>query len=131
MGKVVLTRSCDPVEGTVVAVVTTVVPVVAGPVVGVAGGVDASIDVWIRVSACESLLQPAIIGRQDPADVGPFQWNDKPPWHWWTAGRKGFNAWQDGKAGASGGRYPARYASSDRTDPCNAAGVAAWQRSFP
>ena len=88
--------------------------------------IEALTDTMIRIAACESLLQPAIVGRADPADVGLFQWNDKPPWHWWTAARRGFNAWQDRKSQASGGRYRARYASNDRTDPYNAARVAAW-----
>ena len=95
-------------------------------------GVDAFTDAMIRVAACESLLQPDIVGRVDPADVGLFQWNDKPPWHWWTAARRAFNAWQDRKAQASHGAYTARYASSDRADPFNAARVAAWHiRTFP
>ena len=95
-------------------------------------GVEGFIDVMIRIASCESLLQPTMIGRQDRADVGLFQWNDKPPWHWWTTARRAFNTWQDRKAQASGGRYAARYASNDRTDPYNAARVAAWHiRTFP
>ena len=94
--------------------------------------IEALTDTMIRIAACESLLQPAIVGRADPADVGLFQWNDKAPWHWWTAARRAFNAWQDRKAHDSGGRYQARYASNDRTDPYNAARVAAWHvRTFP
>ena len=95
-------------------------------------GIETLIDTMIRIAACESLLQPAIVGRADPADVGLFQWNEKPPRYWWSTARKAFNAWQDHKAQASHGTYTARYASPDRADPYNAARVAAWQiRTFP
>jgi hypothetical protein len=95
-------------------------------------GVEHFIDTMIRIAACESLLQPAIVGYADPFDVGLFQWNDRPPWRWWTSARKAFNASQDRLARASGGRYTPRYASNVRTDPYNSARVAAWQiRTFP
>ena len=88
-------------------------------------GVEGLIDTMIRIAACESLLQPAIVGYTDPFDVGLFQWNDRPPWRWWTSARRAFNASQDQMARTSGGRYTPRYASNDRTDPYNSARVAA------
>ena len=45
-------------------------------------------DTVVRIAACESPLQPAMVGRTDPADIGLFQWNDKPPWRWWTTARR-------------------------------------------
>ena len=95
-------------------------------------GVEQFIDAMIRIAACESLLQPAIVGYTDPFDVGLFQWNDRPPWRWWTSARRAFNTAQDQMAHRSDGRYSPRYASNDRADPYNAARVAAWQiRTFP
>ena len=57
-----------------------------------------SIDALIRIAACESLLQPTMVGISDPNDVGLFQWNEKPPHYWWSSVRKAFDAWQDRKA---------------------------------
>jgi hypothetical protein len=90
-------------------------------------GVPQYTDALIRIAACESLLQPTIVGRRDAADVGLFQWNDKPPRYWWSTARNLFNAWQRAKAWASLGRYVPRYATYDRLDPYNAARVAAWE----
>lgn len=89
-------------------------------------GIPQQTDTLVRIAACESHLLPRMVGRSDPADVGLFQWNDKPPRHWWTTERALFNAWQDRKAKASHGTYTARYASNDRYDPYNSARVAAW-----
>ena len=89
-------------------------------------GVTRSVDALIRVAACESLLQPGMVGVKDPNDVGLFQWNEKPPHRWWSSVRKAFDAWQDRKAARSGGAYTARHATADRKDPYNAARVAAW-----
>jgi hypothetical protein len=89
-------------------------------------GVGQHIDTLIRIAACESALQPTMVERADPADVGVFQWNDRSPSRWWTKARTAFNAWQDRKARSSGGAYAARYATNDRTDPYNSARVAAW-----
>jgi hypothetical protein len=89
-------------------------------------GVTRSLDALIRVAACESLLQPTMVGIKDPNDVGLFQWNDKPPRYWWSSARRAFDAWQDRKAARSRGVYVARHATADRKDPYNAARVAAW-----
>jgi hypothetical protein len=89
-------------------------------------GVAEFTDTMIRIAACESLLQPRIVGMSDPTDVGLFQWNDKPPRYWWTTARAAFNAWQGRKASASHGAYAPRYATDDRYDPYNSARVAAW-----
>jgi hypothetical protein len=89
-------------------------------------GVTDYTDALVRIAACESHLLPRIVGMSDRADVGLFQWNDKPPRHWWTTVRALFNAWQDRKAKASHGTYAPRYASNDRYDPYNSARVAAW-----
>ena len=95
-------------------------------------GVEEFTDTLIRIAACESVLQPAIVGVSDPADVGLFQWNDKAPYYWWSTARKAFNAWQDRRAATSRSGYRPRYATNDRFDPYNAARVAAWQiRAFP
>ena len=83
-------------------------------------------DTLIRIAACESLLQPGIVGLKDPADIGLFQWNEKPPDYWWSTQRRGFDAWQDRMAWASHGTYAPRYATEDRYDPYNSARVAAW-----
>ena len=56
---------------------------------------DTLIDALIRIAACESLLQPTMVGISDPNDVGLFQWNEKPPHYWWSSVRKAFDAWQD------------------------------------
>jgi len=89
-------------------------------------GVPWAVDPLIRISACESLLQPSMIGKHDREDVGLFQWNDRPPHHWWTTIRKGFDEWQDRKAARSHGTYVAHHSTPDRLDPYNAARVAAW-----
>jgi hypothetical protein len=89
-------------------------------------GVTRAIDALIRIAACESHLQPTMVGIKDPNDVGLFQWNEKPPRYWWSSVRKAFDAWQDRKAARSGGAYTARHATADRKDPYNAARVAAW-----
>jgi hypothetical protein len=89
-------------------------------------GVTRSIDALIRIAACESLLQPNMVGTKDPNDVGLFQWNEKPPHYWWSSVRRAFDAWQDRKAARSRGAYTARPATADRQDPYNAARVAAW-----
>ena len=99
-------------------------------------GVTQHIDAMVRIAACESLLQPDTVGIADPTDVGLFQWNEKPPRYWWGTIRRLFNTWQDTKAAAAGDHYVARHASPDRTDPYNAARVAAWviathPRSWP
>ena len=88
-------------------------------------GVTRSIDALIRIAACESLLQPTMVGISDPNDVGLFQWNEKPPHYWWSSVRNAFDAWQDRKA-RHGGTYTARHATADRKNPYNAARVAAW-----
>ena len=56
-------------------------------------GVTRFIDTMVRIAACESLLQPTIVGIADPADVGLFQWNEKPPRSWWNTIRRAFNGW--------------------------------------
>jgi hypothetical protein len=89
-------------------------------------GVPWAVDPLIRISACESLLQPSMIGKHDREDVGLFQWNDRAPHHWWTTIRKGFDEWQDRKAARSHGTYAAHHSTPDRLDPYNAARVAAW-----
>ena len=89
-------------------------------------GVTRSLDTLIRIAACESLLQPTMVGIKDPNDVGLFQWNEKPPHYWWSSVRRAFDAWQDRKAARSDGAYTARHATADRRDPYNAARVAAW-----
>lgn len=95
-------------------------------------GVREFTDALVRIAACESLLQPTIIGRADPADVGLFQWNEKPPRYWWTTARNGFNDWQRRLAAISHGAYAPRFATDDRLDPYNSARVAAWEiRAFP
>jgi hypothetical protein len=99
-------------------------------------GVTRHIDTMVRIAACESLLQPTMVGTADPTDVGLFQWNETPPRYWWSTIRRLFNTWQDTRAANSGGSYTARHASPDRTDPNNAARVAAWviathPRSWP
>ena len=99
-------------------------------------GVTGHVDTMVRIAACESLLQPDMVGIADPTDVGLFQWNEKPPRYWWSTIRRLFNTWQDTKAAASGGSYATRHATPDRTDPYNAARVAAWviathPRSWP
>jgi hypothetical protein len=68
-------------------------------------GVTQFTDTMIRIAACESLLRPDIAGFKDPADVGLFQWNEKPPRYWWSTIRAAFNAWQRRKALASHGHY--------------------------
>ena len=90
----------------------------------------------VRIAACESLLQPDMIGIADPTDVGLFQWNDQPPRYWWSTARHAFNAWQDRQAATSTTGSTPRYATDDRTDAYNAARVAAWvimthPRSWP
>ena len=88
-------------------------------------------DDMVRIAACESHLLPRTVGT-DPADIGLFQWNEKPPRFWWTTARTLFNAWQDRRATASHGKYAPRYASDDRYDPYNSARVAAWMiMAFP
>jgi len=95
-------------------------------------GVPQFTDTLVRIAACESHLLPKIVGMSDPADVGLFQWNDKPPRHWWSTVRALFNAGQDRKAKASHGAYAPRYATADRYDPYNSARVAAWvMLAFP
>ena len=89
-------------------------------------GVTHFTDTMVRIAACESLLQPHMVGIADPTDVGLFQWNEQPPHHWWSRIRRAFNAWQDARASASTTGYQPRYATTDRTDPYNAARVAAW-----
>ena len=69
---------------------------------------------------------PGLDGQPTADDVGLFQWNEKPPRYWWSTIRRLFNGWQDTKATKSDGYYTARYATADRTDPHNAARVAAW-----
>jgi hypothetical protein len=90
-------------------------------------GVRRYTDALVRIAACESLLQPGIVGREDPADVGLFQWNEKAPTYWWSTARAGFDTWQEHKASATGGAYKPRYASDNRLDPYNSARVAAWE----
>jgi hypothetical protein len=92
-------------------------------------GVAGYTDTLIRIAACESHLLPDIVGFKDHADVGLFQWNEKPPYHWWSRIRRRFNAWQRRQVAVSDGRYRPRYASADRTDPYNSARVAAWMVS--
>jgi hypothetical protein len=87
-------------------------------------GVSHSVDALVRVAACESLLQPAMIGQRDPTDAGLFQWNESAPRYWWSTTLSSFNAWQERQAALTGGA--ARYASGDRLDPYNSARVAAW-----
>ncbi len=94
-------------------------------------GVTKYTDDMVRIAACESRLLPYTVGT-DPADIGLFQWNEKPPRFWWTTARTLFNAWQDRRAAASHGKYAPRYASDDRYDPYNSARVAAWMiMAFP
>ena len=50
-------------------------------------GVSQYTDVLVRIAACESHLLPRTVGI-DPADVGLFQWNEKPPRHWWSTGAR-------------------------------------------
>ena len=72
-------------------------------------GVSKYTDNLVRIAACESRLLPSTVGT-DPADIGLFQWNEKPPRTWWTTARTLFNAWQDRR----GSRQPRHLYTASR-----------------